>query len=195
MRMALMSMIHIPSPATDRALERAHRSRMGPSTQRDDCVRPGAAWNALASYTLCAHAQTSSTRRTVLIVEDDPVLRKTMSEHVARMDVRVLIASHYAAALEHLASGTPDLACVDIGLPTESGYELCEYIRGPLGLRLLPIMVTSEFGSPEDMAYAEEAGANAFLVKPFSMRHLGANITALLEGVWPSTAHMFQLGP
>jgi CheY-like chemotaxis protein len=193
--MALMSMIHMPSPATDRALERAHQSRMGLSTQRDDCVRPGASWNALASYTLCTHAQTSSPRRTVLIVEDDPVLRKTMSEHIARMDVRVLIASHYTAALAHLVSGTPDLACVDIGLPTESGYELCEYIRGPLGLRLLPIMVTSEFGSPEDMAYAEEAGANAFLVKPFSMRHLGANIAALLDGVWPSTAHMFQLGP
>jgi DNA-binding response OmpR family regulator len=168
---------------------------MGLATPRENCVRPGESWNALASYTLCANAQTPRPRRTVLIVEDDPVLRRIMSEHVARMDVRVLIASHYAAALAHLASGTPDLACVDIGLPTESGYELCEYIRGPLGLSLLPIMVTSEFGSPEDMAYAEEAGANAFLVKPFLMTHLGANVAALLDGVWPSTAHMFQLGP
>jgi DNA-binding response OmpR family regulator len=168
---------------------------MGLATPRENCVRPGASWNALASYTLCANAQTPRPRRTVLIVEDDPVLRRIMSEHVARMDVRVLTASHYAAALAHLGAGTPDLACVDIGLPTESGYELCEYIRGPLGLSLLPIMVTSEFGSPEDMAYAEEAGANAFLVKPFLMTHLGANVAALLDGVWPSTAHMFQLGP
>jgi hypothetical protein len=92
-RMASMSMIHMPSHAMERALEGAHRSRSGLSTQRDDCMRPGASWTALASYTLCAHAQTSSPRRTVLIVEDDPVLRKTMSEHVARMDVRVLTCS------------------------------------------------------------------------------------------------------
>jgi CheY-like chemotaxis protein len=187
-------MLHTPS-ASHRALDRAHAIHSGVPPQREDCLRSGASWNALAAYTLCTHEQIGRTRPTVLIVEDDPALQKVMREHIARMEVNVLIASHYAAALAHLVAGTPDLACVDIGLPTQSGYELCEYIRGPLGLKLMPIMVTSEFGSPEDMAYAEEAGANAFLVKPFSMPHLGANIAALLDGVWPSTAHMFQLGP
>jgi DNA-binding response OmpR family regulator len=185
-------MVHMLSAAWGLALEGVRQ--FGISAQREDYVRPDA-WGALASNAASGRAQTSRTQRTVLIVEDDPELQRVMTEHVARMDVRVLTASHYAAALAHLESSTPDLACVDIGLPTESGYELCEYIRGPLGLSLLPIMVTSEFGSPEDMAYAEEAGANAFLVKPFSMPHLGANIAALLDGVWPSTAHILQLGP
>jgi CheY-like chemotaxis protein len=188
--MESMSMVSTLSAAWGLTLEGARHFR--DSAQREDHARPNE-WSARASD--AARAQTSRTRRTVLIVEDDPGLQKVMIEHVARMDVHVLTASHYAAALAHLESGAPDLACVDIGLPTESGYELCEYIRGPLGLSRLPIMVTSEFGSPQELAYAEEAGANAFLVKPFSMPHLGASISALLDGLWPSTAHILQLGP
>jgi len=182
-------MVHMLSPVAHAA-----HSHVGPSP-RGEAFGRHLSWNAVAPNVVCGFVQGIQEKRTVLIVEDDPVLRRAMTEHVARMDVRVLTASHYAAALAHLASATPDLVCVDIGLPTESGYELCEYIRGPLGLRIMPIMVTSESGSPEDMAYAEEAGANAFLGKPFSMHELGAQVEALLDRLWPSTAHMFQLGP
>jgi DNA-binding response OmpR family regulator len=70
---------------------------------------------------------------------------------------------------------------VDVGLPTRSGYELCEYIRGTLGLTQVPILVTSDSGYPEDMAHAEQAGANAFLTKPFSMHQLSHNVAAMLE--------------
>jgi DNA-binding response OmpR family regulator len=127
-------------------------------------------------------------KHTVLVVEDDPALQRLMSQHLVRMNVDVLVASHYAAALAHFASRTPDLACVDVGLPTESGFDLCEYIRGPLGLKLMPIVVMGECGRPADAAYAEEAGANAFLAKPFSMPELSANIVALLHGISPRTA-------
>jgi|HubBroStandDraft_6_1064221.scaffolds.fasta_scaffold19889_2 DNA-binding response OmpR family regulator len=150
---------------------------VGLATQCEECLRPGP-WHTRSSKT--TPAQTSRATPTVLIVEDNPRLRRMMSEHVARMGLRVLAVSHYAAALSHIESGTLDVACIDIGLPTESGYELCEYIRGPLGLKFLPIVVTSEFGSPEYVAYAEKAGANAFLLKPFSMPELSANIAALL---------------
>jgi DNA-binding response OmpR family regulator len=132
------------------------------------------------------HRQVVRRQRRALVVEDDPRLRRSMSEHIAAMDFEVLSASHYAAALAHLDARPLDIACIDIGLPTESGYELCEHIRGPLGLRFLPIMLTSEFGSPEYLAYAEHAGANAFLMKPFSMPELGLNISALLTGRMPA---------
>jgi DNA-binding response OmpR family regulator len=114
-----------------------------------------------------------------------------MHQHVAGMDVEAVIASHYATAQAHLASSTPDLVCVDIGLPTESGYELCEYIRRSLGLKFLPILVTSQFGSAAEMAHAEEAGANAFLKKPFSMLEFGVHLAALLDGAWPVAAQIF----
>jgi DNA-binding response OmpR family regulator len=120
-------------------------------------------------------------RRMALIVEDDPELQKAMSERLAQMDFEVRSALHYEAAVGHLATADePSLVCVDLELPTQSGYELCEHIRGALGLLRVPILVTSDSGFPEDMASAQEAGANAFLKKPFSMREFGTFVRTLL---------------
>ena len=125
-------------------------------------------------------------RRTALVVEDDPRLLEAMTRWFASMHYRVLSARHYDAAVAHLAKFQAHVACVDIGLPSKSGYELCEYIRGPLGLSGLPIIVTSEHGHAEDLAQAEEAGANAFLQKPFSLRQLTRRVESLLDRA-PST--------
>ncbi len=133
-------------------------------------------------------------RRRVLVVEDDPALRKAMQIYLARMGLDVVIASHYAQAWACLLSMKVDLACVDIGLPTESGYELCELIRGPLGLGSLPILVTSAFGAAHERAFAEQAGANVFLAKPFSMRDLGSHVLALVDGIWPNVPATLRLG-
>ena len=119
-------------------------------------------------------------RRLALVVEDDPELQQEILVHLARLDFDTCAALHYDEAVERLASCSPHLVCVDIGLPTRSGYELCEYIRGPRALARVPILVTSDSGFPEDMANAEEVGANAFLKKPFSMRELTHYIEALL---------------
>src|SRR5258708_38421834 len=92
-------------------------------------------------------------KQRVLVVEDDPDLQKSMSVELERMSLEVLGALHYEAAVEHLTTAPwPALVCVDLELPTRSGYELCEYIRGPLGRLGVPILVTSDTGRPEDIA-------------------------------------------
>ncbi len=88
--------------------------------------------------------------RKVLVVEADPQLRKSMSVQFERMNFHVLSANHYDGALHHLAKGDLHVVCVDVQLPSKSGYELCEHIRGSLGLVELPILMTSEYGSPEE---------------------------------------------
>ncbi len=124
-------------------------------------------------------------KRLALVVEDDPELQEEMLAHLARLDFETCGAIHYDEAVERLESCSPHLVCVDIGLPTRSGYELCEYIRGQSTLGDVPILVTSDSGFPEDMANAEEAGANAFLKKPFSMRQLTDYVEALLDRPHP----------
>ena len=124
-------------------------------------------------------------RRSALVVEDDPRLQQAMSNELARMDFHVLSASHYDGALRQLARIEPHVVCIDVGLPNKSGYELCEHIRGPLGLATLPILMTSERGSSADKAHAEEAGGNAFLRKPFSMRHFNQCVESLAHGYSP----------
>jgi len=121
-------------------------------------------------------------RSTALVVEDDPKLQSAMSAQLRQMALDVLVANHYDAAVRHLAAGEPDVICIDVGLPNKSGYELCEHIRGSLRFVGLPILMTSDHGDPGDMAYAENAGANAFLHKPFSMRQLAHCIESLLNG-------------
>jgi two-component system chemotaxis response regulator CheY len=126
-------------------------------------------------------------RGTALIVEDDPKLRNAMSVQLRQMNLDVLMANHYDAAVCHLAVGELHVICIDVGLPNKSGYELCEHIRGSLRFVGLPILMTNDHGDPGDMAYAESAGANAFLHKPFSMRQLAHCIESLLD-VSPAAA-------
>jgi DNA-binding response OmpR family regulator len=142
--------------------------------------------------------RTDAARRTALIVEDDPRLQRAMTHHFERMDFHVLSASHYDAAVRHLTSGEPHIVCVDVRLPNKSGYELCEHIRDSLGFVGLPIIMTSEYGSPGDMAFAEDAGGNAFLRKPFSMRQLTRCVESLLNAPrrrWPPIRQLQALGP
>jgi DNA-binding response OmpR family regulator len=119
----------------------------------------------------------------ILVVEDDPELRGAMSRHLANAErFCVLAADNYHTAIKHLEAGTPHIACVDLGLPNESGYELCEYMRRQPALAYVPVIVTGENSSPKDMAQAEDAGANAFLAKPFTMQRLAAVANELLGG-------------
>jgi DNA-binding response OmpR family regulator len=131
--------------------------------------------------------------RIVLVVEDDPTLQRMMAERLEEAKFQVLRASDFGAAVLHLNTVKPDIACIDLGLPSESGYELCEHIRRQPQLLLLPILVASGRSFPEDMAHAEEAGANAFLKKPFTMKRLLKYVSALLEGPQISRPSMRRL--
>ena len=134
-----------------------------------------------------------SMTRLALIVEDDPILQRTMSAHLGRMGFDVACAHHYAAATGHLVARRPHIVCVALDLPTQSGYELCEYIRGPLGFAHVPIIAMSYSSSARDMASAEEAGANAFLRKPFTMHQLTSYVDALFGGAHRSQPAMRRL--
>ncbi len=116
-----------------------------------------------------------------------------MRKQLAQMGFRVFSASHYDGALRHLATHEADIACIDVGLPSKSGYELCEHMRRALGLAGLPIIMTSEFGSPGDMAQAEDAGGNAFLHKPFSMRQLARCVESLVDSTGGSVPPRHEL--
>jgi len=120
-------------------------------------------------------------KQIALVVEDDPPVQRAMLKALTRMNMRVLVASHYRDAVRQLQAHQVDIVCIDIGLPNESGYELCEYIRGPMGLMRVPIVATSERGTCNDLAHAEDARANAFLLKPFAMRELADCVRSLLD--------------
>ena len=133
------------------------------------------------------------TRGLALVVEDDPALQRAMLAQLQADGFSVLGAYDYDTAVKHLSNNIPRVVCVDLGLPSESGFEVCEYIRKQAQLVTIPILVTSERSFPEDMAHAEEAGANAFLRKPFTMKRLMKYVGALLDGPFGSRPSVRRL--
>jgi DNA-binding response OmpR family regulator len=121
-------------------------------------------------------------KRTILLVEDHPPEREAIRRILIGQDFRVETTSDYHGAVSMLSTSIPSLVCLDLTLPRESGFELCEYIRSDARLRFVPVLVMSERSSPEDMAHAEYVGANAFLKKPFSREKLLKYVITLLDG-------------
>ncbi|MGD0675508.1 MAG: response regulator [Polyangiaceae bacterium] len=121
-------------------------------------------------------------KRTVLLVEDHPPEREVFRRALATQDLKVEMVGDYHAAVTYLSQFVPHLVCLNLTLPRESGFELCEYIRNDERHKFVPILVMSDRSSPEDMAHAENVGANAFLKKPFTRDRLVKYIVTLLDG-------------
>jgi DNA-binding response OmpR family regulator len=132
---------------------------------------------------------------TALIVEDDPMLQTAMRKVLVSMSFRVVSASHFDGAASLLTALEVNLGCVSAQLPSKSGYDLCEHIRGPLGLMKLPVLVMCRHANPWDMACAEDAGANAFLLKPFTMRQFSRSVKFLLDPTGRGESPMRELRP
>jgi DNA-binding response OmpR family regulator len=120
-----------------------------------------------------------SFERRVLVVHDDPAFTGGLKKALGIV-VNVDVAVDGRAALASIARNRPTLVCVSLNLPRDSGYDLCEQIRADRGLDQVRILVISDRQSPEIVAYAEEAGANAFLARPFTVELLARHVRTML---------------
>ncbi len=132
-------------------------------------------------------------KRVIVLVEDHPTQREAFRRCLVEKNFQVELATDYHGAIEVVKDCVPDLFCLDLTLPRESGLELCEYIRTNDRLRSIPILVISDRNTPEDMANAEEAGANAFLKKPFPRDRLLKYVGVLLDGPHASSPSVRRL--
>jgi DNA-binding response OmpR family regulator len=117
----------------------------------------------------------------VLFVDDEPVLRKNVIAHLTSLGMEVVAVGDGDAALDALRERTPDLVCLDVDLPRISGYEVCEAIRSDPALDGVVVLMTCRRVSLEARAFSYEAGANAYLGKPYTMDRLAKEVRRLLE--------------
>jgi DNA-binding response OmpR family regulator len=120
-------------------------------------------------------------RRVALVVEDDPSQRKQVTQHLTRLGLDVTAVADGDAALSSIRERRPDLLCLDLSLPHISGYEVCEQIRTDPDLCELAVIMTSERASLEERAHSYEAGADAYLSKPYSLDKLAKEVSRLLD--------------
>jgi two-component system KDP operon response regulator KdpE len=114
----------------------------------------------------------------ILIVEDEPPIRRLLRTTLAAQDYRVLEAATGAEALAALRHHRPDLVLLDLGLPDIDGLALIGQIRakGPV-----PIVVLSSRGEEAAKVAALDAGADDYVTKPFGADELMARLRTALR--------------
>jgi two-component system KDP operon response regulator KdpE len=115
---------------------------------------------------------------TILVVDDEPQIRRVVRNALDDMAGRVLEASSGGEALDLAASAVPGLVVLDLNLPDVDGFDLCRDIRT---FSTAPILVLSARQSDRDKVALLDAGADDYLVKPFSTAELQARVRALLR--------------
>ena len=113
----------------------------------------------------------------ILIVDDDGDLRTLLGLCFLRRGHSIIVASNGAEGLACVTAHAPDLVVTDLNMPVMHGLELLRQIRAN-GHRDLPVIVLT--ASAEQRAAAIATDADAFLVKPFSLRELGETAERLL---------------
>jgi CheY-like chemotaxis protein len=117
----------------------------------------------------------------VLICDDEPLLRQLM--RVALLgDYDFEEAGTVEEAIERAQSFQPDVALIDVMMPGGSGLEIVRQLKGDPALRHAYCIVISAFSGDEDVREATEAGAEAFVAKPFDPDDLSATVASLLGG-------------
>ena len=124
-------------------------------------------------------------KKTVLVVDDDPEIRKLLVTAMERMGFVVTQAADGRTAIKRLGEARPTLLCIDLMLPESSGYDVCEHVLKTPALKGLPIVMVSARTMPEDRAQAEELGVGVYLSKPFTQAQLKAAVAEALQGTAP----------
>jgi two-component system, OmpR family, response regulator MprA len=113
----------------------------------------------------------------VLVVDDDPPLRRMLERTLAAEGFQVTVAADGAAALVEAERAAPDLIVLDVALPALDGIAVCRRLRGK-GLPT-PILMLTARDAVADRVAGLEAGADDYLVKPFAVQELIARLRAL----------------
>lgn len=116
----------------------------------------------------------------ILIIDDEPQIRKLLEITLQSNDYRVQEASTAREGLALAASHPPDLILLDLGLPDESGHTVLKSLRE---WYTQPIIILSVQSSEEAIVTALDHGANDYLVKPFRSGELLARIRSVLRSV------------
>jgi len=109
----------------------------------------------------------------ILVVDDSATMRQLIGLTLRKIPgCRVTEAGNGVEAVARLGAGPFDLIVTDIKMPEMDGLELVRRLRGPLGLREIPIIVVTTKGEEDARDAGLRAGASAYLTKPLSGAHL-----------------------
>jgi len=115
---------------------------------------------------------------TILVVDDEPQLRRVMLATLTDLGYVVIDARSGEEALEKYRQETPDLVLLDLNMPGIGGLETCRVIRSGSDV---PIIILSVRNAERDKVEALDAGADDYVTKPFGIQELLARIRAAMR--------------
>lgn len=120
------------------------------------------------------------TRRRVVLIEDDADIAEAISYQLEKVGLHVRVARTGEDGLEAVRRGA-DLVLLDLNLPGMDGLEVCRMIRRQQTTAHVPIIIVSARADEVDRVLGLEMGADDYVVKPFSLKELGARCKVALK--------------
>ena len=117
----------------------------------------------------------------ILIIEDEPDIRKTLEYNISREGYKVVCASSLSEGKEQINSSDFSLILLDLMLPDGSGLDLCREIKSDKDKSSTPIIILTAKDDEVDKVVGFELGADDYVTKPFSVRELILRIKAVLK--------------
>ena len=119
-----------------------------------------------------------SSMTTVLVVDDEPIVRDVVVRYLRRDGFTTLEAGDGLSARRLIETGEPELVVLDVMLPGTDGLELCRWIRSRSEL---PVIMLTARGDEADRIVGLELGADDYVTKPFSPRELATRVRTVLR--------------
>ena len=117
----------------------------------------------------------------ILVVEDESALAEVLRYNLESEGFKVAVAHDGRSAMEQLEDTHPDLVILDWMLPAMSGLDICRTMRRRPELRDVPVIMLTAKGEEYDRVRGLDAGADDYVVKPFSPKELIARVRAVLR--------------
>ena len=117
----------------------------------------------------------------ILIVEDEPDIRDTLSYNFEKEGFKVLSSADGKSALKLLESNKPNIVILDLMLPDMSGLDLCRQIKNDKKLSNTSIIMLTAKSEEIDRIVGFELGADDYVTKPFSVRELILRVKVLIK--------------
>ncbi len=122
----------------------------------------------------------------ILIIEDDKVLNRLITDHLTRIGFSTLSALNWQEAIRHLETHEPKLIIMDVRLPDANGVDLIPTLSAEI-----PVILLTAYGSVRDAVQAMKAGAMEYLVKPITLDELELMVDKVLANANLLLDHQF----
>jgi phosphate regulon transcriptional regulator PhoB len=116
--------------------------------------------------------------RKILVVDDEAPILEAVSYSLRKEGYKVLVAANAEACMRAFHEHQPDLIILDVMLPSATGFQVCQKIRGTSAV---PIILLTARAEERDKVFGLDLGADDYMTKPFSVRELIARVKAILR--------------